>query len=58
LTGPYSDLPEACGIVFKTVEDKKIKTRHGAFYIENYVNDPTQPAPGEQPVIQILIPTL
>ena len=56
LTGPYSDLPEACGIVFKTVEDKKMKTRDGAFYIENYVNDPTQLVSGEQPIIQILIP--
>jgi DNA gyrase inhibitor GyrI len=58
LTGPYSDLPEACGIIFKAVEDKKMKTRDSAFYIENYVNDPTQLAPGEQPVIQILIPTI
>jgi DNA gyrase inhibitor GyrI len=58
LTGPYSDLPEACGIVFKVVEDKKMKTRDGAFYIENYANDPSKLDPGEQPVIQILIPTI
>jgi DNA gyrase inhibitor GyrI len=57
LTGPYSDLPEACGRVFKIVSEKKIEM-HDNFCIENYGNDPSKAAPGEKAVTQILIPTV
>jgi DNA gyrase inhibitor GyrI len=57
LTGPYSELPEACGIVFDIVKTKPIKMRPD-FCIENYVNDPTKLKPGEEPITQILIPTV
>jgi effector-binding domain-containing protein len=55
LTGPYSDLPAACGRVFQIVEERKIPVRDD-FNVENYVNDPrTTPEP--QLVTEILIPT-
>jgi DNA gyrase inhibitor GyrI len=55
LTGPYSDLPEACGYVFnKYVPEKKIKMRQ-AWCIENYTNDP-RITPEPELVTQILIP--
>ena len=56
LTGPYSDLPEACGRVFEIVSEKKIELRDD-FCIENYVNDP-KTTPEQQLVTEILIPTV
>jgi effector-binding domain-containing protein len=55
LTGPYSNLPEACGRVFKMVAEKKIPVRDD-FYIENYTNDP-RTTPEAQLITEILIPT-
>jgi len=55
LTGPYSDLPEACGRVFQIVEEKKIQVRDD-YCIENYVSDP-RTTPEDQLVTEILIPT-
>jgi DNA gyrase inhibitor GyrI len=56
LTGPYSNLPEACGRVFEIVSERKIQLRDD-YYIENYVNDPrTTPEP--HLVTEILIPTV
>ena len=56
LTGPYSNLPEASGQVFKIVSERKIKLRD-EYCIENYVNDP-RTTPEEQLVTEILIPTV
>jgi DNA gyrase inhibitor GyrI len=55
LTGPYSNLPEACGRVFEIVAEKKIPTRDD-YCVENYTNDP-RTTPEEQLVTEILIPT-
>ncbi len=55
LTGPYSNLPEASGRVFKMVAGQKIQMRDD-FCIENYVNDP-RTTPEAQLITQILIPT-
>ena len=55
LTGPYSNLPEACGRVFQIVADTKLPVRDD-FGIENYVTDP-RTTPEEQLVTQILVPT-
>jgi len=55
LTGPYSNLPEASGRVFKMVADQKIKMRDD-FYIENYMNDPDT-TPEAELITQILVPT-
>jgi len=55
LTGPYSDLPEACGRVFRAVAERKLATRDD-FGIENYVSDPRSTAP-EELVTEILVPT-
>lgn len=55
LTGPYSDLPEACGYVFnKYVTEKKVKMRE-TWCIENYTNDPRM-TPEKDLVTEILIP--
>lgn len=55
LTGPYSDLPEACGIVFdKILPGKKIKMRND-WCIEHYVNDP-RTTPEKDLNTEILIP--
>jgi effector-binding domain-containing protein len=56
LTGPYSNLPEACGRVFEIVSEKKIQLRDD-YCIENYANDP-RTTPEEQLVTEILIPTV
>ena len=57
LTGPYSDLPEACGYVFnKYIPEKKVKMRDD-WCIEDYKNDP-RITPEKKLVTQILIPTL
>jgi effector-binding domain-containing protein len=56
LTGPYSDLPEACGRVFRIVSNTKIQVRDD-YYIENYVNDP-RTTPEQQLVTEILVPTV
>lgn len=55
LTGPYSDLPAACGRVFQILEEKKIQVRDD-YCIENYVSDP-RTTPEDQLVTEILIPT-
>ena len=55
LTGPYSNLPEACGRVFHMVADQKIQMRDD-FCIENYANDP-RTTPEAQLITEILIPT-
>jgi DNA gyrase inhibitor GyrI len=55
LTGPYSDLPEACSYVFNQyVPEKKIKLRDD-WCIENYMNDPRITPEGKL-ITQILIP--
>ncbi len=56
LTGPYSNLPQACGRVFEIVSETKLPLRDD-YYIENYVNDP-RATPEEQLVTEILIPTI
>ena len=56
LTGPYSDLPEASGQVFKIVAKKQIPMRED-YCIENYVNDPRMTSEKEL-VTHILVPTL
>jgi DNA gyrase inhibitor GyrI len=56
LTGPYSDLPQACGRVFEIVSETKIQHRDD-YCIENYVNDP-RTTPEAQLVTEILIPTV
>jgi predicted transcriptional regulator YdeE len=55
MTGPFSDLPEACGRVFRAVEEQKLKTRDD-FNIEHYVSDP-RTTPENENVIDILVPT-
>jgi TetR/AcrR family transcriptional regulator, transcriptional repressor for nem operon len=55
LTGPYSNLPEACGRVFRIVSERKIPLRDD-YGIENYVNDP-RTTPEERLVTEILVPT-
>jgi effector-binding domain-containing protein len=56
LTGPYSNLPEACGRVFKIVAERQIKVR-GDYFIENYANDP-RTTPEEELRTEILIPAV
>jgi effector-binding domain-containing protein len=56
LTGPYSNLPEACGRVFELVAERKIPLRDD-YYLENYTNDP-RTTPEEELVTEILIPTV
>ena len=55
LTGPYSNLPEACGRVSRIVSETKIQVRED-FNIEHYVNDP-RITPEEQLITEILFPT-
>lgn len=55
LTGPYQDLPEACGYVFdKFIPQHKIKMRK-AWCIEHYTNDPRKIAEKDL-VTEILVP--
>jgi effector-binding domain-containing protein len=56
LTGPYSDLPAACGRVFEIVADNGIPVADN-YFIENYVNDP-RVTPEDQTITEILIPTV
>jgi DNA gyrase inhibitor GyrI len=56
LHGPFSDLPEACGIVFGMVEAGKLQMRDD-FCLEHYVTDP-QETPENENIIEILIPTV
>jgi predicted transcriptional regulator YdeE len=56
LTGPYSNLPEASGMVWKIVADRRIEIRDD-FAIENYVNDP-RTTPEEELITEILVPTV
>jgi len=55
LTGPFSNLPAACGRVFHIVAETKIPLRDD-FGIENYVSDP-RTTPEEQLITEILVPT-
>jgi len=55
LTGPFSNLPEACGRVFQIVAETKIPLRDD-YYIENYVTDP-RTTPEEKVITEILVPT-
>jgi TetR/AcrR family transcriptional repressor of nem operon len=55
LTGPYSNLPEACGRVFQIVAETKLPQRDD-FNIENYVSDPRTTSE-DQLITQILVPT-
>ena len=55
LTGPFSNLPAACGRVFQIVAATKIPLRDD-FGIENYVSDP-RTTPEEQLITEILVPT-
>jgi TetR/AcrR family transcriptional repressor of nem operon len=55
LTGPCSNLPEACGRVFQIVADTKLPMRDD-FGIENYVTDP-RTTPEDQLITEILVPT-
>jgi len=54
LTGPYSQLPEACGRVFAIVEKTSLALRDD-FFIENYVNDP-KTTPEEKLITEIMVP--
>jgi effector-binding domain-containing protein len=56
LTGPYSNLPQACRRVFEIVSERKIELRDD-YNIENYVSDP-RTTPEEQLVTEILIATV
>jgi predicted transcriptional regulator YdeE len=56
LTGPYSDLPAACGVVFGMVDDGKIQMRND-YCLENYTTDP-KVTPDDKNVTEILIPTV
>jgi TetR/AcrR family transcriptional repressor of nem operon len=55
LTGPYSNLPEACGRVCQIVAETNLVLRDD-FGIENYISDP-RTTPEEQLVTEILVPT-
>jgi AraC family transcriptional regulator len=55
LTGPYSDLPQATGRVWKIAEETNIPLQEG-FAIENYTNDP-RITPADELVTEILLPT-
>src|ERR1700679_1380659 len=55
LTGPYTDLPEACGRVFEMIDEEKIQMRDD-FCIENYATDPSKTS-GDKNITEILIPT-
>ncbi|MGA7340179.1 MAG: GyrI-like domain-containing protein [Terracidiphilus sp.] len=54
LTGPYSNLPQACGRVAELVAEQHLPLRDG-FNIENYVNDP-RTTPEDQLITEILLP--
>ena len=54
LTGPYSNLPEACGRVRDVVVEKQIPLRDD-WNIENYVNDPRE-TPEDKLITEILFP--
>jgi effector-binding domain-containing protein len=54
LTGPYSNLPEACGRVFDMVAARRMAMRDD-YAIENYLNDP-RTTPEAELITQILIP--
>jgi effector-binding domain-containing protein len=54
LTGPYSQLAEACGRAFELAKELHLPLRDG-FNIENYVNDP-RVTPEEQLITEILFP--
>jgi effector-binding domain-containing protein len=54
LTGPYSQLGEASGRVWRIIEETKAPLRND-FNIENYVNDP-RTTPEDQLLTEILFP--
>jgi len=55
LTGPFSNLPAACGRVFQIVAETEIPLRDD-FNIEHYVSDP-RTTPEAQLITEILVPT-
>src|ERR1700677_1411366 len=56
LTGPYSDLPEASGRVWKVASQIRMRLPDD-YNIEHYVNDP-RTTPEQQLVTEILFPTI
>ena len=56
LTGPYSELPEGSGRVWKSVAREGLKLRDD-FAIENYLNDPNT-TPAEELITEILVPVV
>jgi effector-binding domain-containing protein len=55
LTGPYSNLPQACKRAGELAAEHKLPLRDD-FNIEHYVNDP-RTTPEDQLITEILIPT-
>lgn len=56
LTGPYHQLPEACGRVFELIEERSIPLRDD-YFVEHYVNDPAS-TPEAELITHIRVPTL
>src|SRR6185437_4954572 len=56
LTGPYSQLPMACGRVFEIVKQTRLQQRDD-FCIEHYANNP-KTTQEDQLITEILIPTV
>ena len=54
LTGPYTELPEACGLAFAQAERDKLPLGE-AFFLENYTKDP-RVTPAAELVTEILFP--
>lgn len=54
LKGSYSQLPEACGIVFSEIQKHDVKVANN-WYLEHYLNDPTT-TPESELLTEILIP--
>jgi DNA gyrase inhibitor GyrI len=55
LTGSYSNLPKACGRVFEIVKETNLDVRKDAFYVEHYVNNPSD-TPEDQLITNIMVP--
>lgn len=55
LTGPYDQLPTACGRVFALVKERGIAVDESRLFIENYVNNPGT-VPPEELITHICIP--
>lgn len=57
LTGPYDQLPTACGRVFALVKERGIAVDEDRLYIEHYANNP-QSVPPEELITNICIPVV